>query len=74
MNLNLDASTPAFSTLVQPSSKAFCKALWRNAKTGLHFAFGDGQCIVKFRCIGEISHAELIEPIERTCLPLAVYE
>jgi len=61
----------SFAALRQPTGQAFCKALWREAKTGFDFAVGDGQRIVKLRSVGEVAHAELVQPFERAGAPLA---
>ena len=54
----------AFATLREPSAEAFGKALRRNAKACFHYTFGNWQSVIKLRCIGEIPHAELIEPLK----------
>jgi hypothetical protein len=34
------------------------------AEAGFELAFGDGESVVKVGGVGEVSHAELIEPVE----------
>jgi len=60
-----------FATLREPCGQAFCEELRRQTKTGFDFAVGDGQRIVKLRSVGEVAHAELVQPFERAGAPLA---
>src|SRR5712692_7018684 len=55
----------AFAALREPRGQAFGKALGRKSKTRFDLAFADRKRVVKVRGVGEIAHAELIEPIER---------
>lgn len=59
-----------FSALRQPCAEAFREPLGRHAKTGLDSSLGDRQRVVKFRGVGKVAHAELIEPLQRAGAPL----
>ena len=72
MDFHVERMPSPFSALPQPSGKALRKALWRDPEAGLHLAFGNRQSIVKFRGIREITHTELIEPVQGTRLAFAV--
>jgi hypothetical protein len=61
----------AFSALRQPSAETLCKALRSDAKAGFYLTFGKWQGVIKFRGIGEIPHAELIQPLQRANSPLS---
>src|SRR6266849_4404330 len=61
----------AFAALREPRGQAFGKALGRKSKTRFDLAFADRKRVVKVRGVGEIAHAELIEPIERAGAALA---
>jgi len=54
----------AFAALREPSGQAFGKAFWGKAITGFDAAVRDGKRVVEVGGVGEISHAELVEPIE----------
>jgi len=55
----------ALATLRQPGGKAFGEPFGSQAETGFDAAIGDGKRVVKVGGVGEIAHAELIEPIQR---------
>src|SRR5579859_2583204 len=59
----------SLATLREPGSQALGKTLRRHAKTRLHEAVADRQSVVKLHGIGEVAHAELIQPFQRTSLP-----
>jgi hypothetical protein len=61
----------AFSALRQPSTETFGEALRCDTKASLDASVGNGQSVVKFRRIGETSHTELIEPLQRARAPLS---
>jgi hypothetical protein len=56
----------AFAALRQPGRQTLGKTLRREAKAHFNFAIRDGQRVVKFRCIREVAHAELVEPFKWT--------
>ena len=55
----------AFAALREPRPQAFGEALRSEAVAGFDFAGSDGERVVKVGGVGEIAHAELIEPFER---------
>ena len=61
----------AFAALCEPSCEAFGKTSGGKAEAGLDAAIGDRERIVEIGGVGEIAHAELVEPVERTRLFLA---
>jgi hypothetical protein len=60
-----------FAALREPRSEPLGKTIRRQAKAGFHLAVSDGEGVVKFGGIGEVAHAELVEPFERTETALA---
>ena len=56
----------AFAALREPRPQAFGEALRSEAVAGFDFAGSDGERVIKIGGVGEIAHAELIEPIEGT--------
>jgi hypothetical protein len=67
-----DALPTSFATLRKPIAQFFGKVLWIYAKARLEPSIAGRQRIVKIRGICEVAHAEAIEPIKRTRLPLAI--
>jgi len=70
MNLfagNLDCHGLAFAlaALREPGGEAFREPFWTKAETGFDSAIAKGKGVVKVGGVGEIAHAELIEPVER---------
>ena len=61
----------AFAALGEPGGEACGKFFGSEAEAGFDAAVGDGQGVVEFGGVGEIAHAELIEPLERARLFLA---
>ena len=61
----------AFATLGEPGGETFGEAFGREAVAGFDAAVGDGKSVVKIGGVGEIAHAELVEPIERAGLFVA---
>ena len=55
----------AFAALREPRPQDFGKAFWSEAVAGFDFAGGDRERVIKVGGVGEIAHAELIEPFER---------
>ena len=55
----------AFAALGEPGCKTFRKTFGRQAEACFHLAIGYGKCVVKVGGVGEVAHAEFIEPIER---------
>ena len=64
--------TFAFAALTEPCGEAFSEASGSEAEAGFNAAVGDGERVVEIGGVGEIAHAELVEPVERTGLFLAV--
>ena len=64
-HFHLDGLAFAFATLGEPRAEAFSKAFRSEAETGFDLAVSNGKSIVKVGGVGEVAHAELIEPIER---------
>jgi hypothetical protein len=60
-----------FATLREPRAQTFSKALRSQTEAGFDLAIRDRQSVVEFGGVGEIAHAELIEPFERAGLGLA---
>ena len=63
----------AFAALREPGAEALGEALGRQPEACLHLPFADRQRVVKLRGVGEISHAKLIEPLQRAEAPLPAY-
>jgi hypothetical protein len=61
----------AFAALREPRTERFGVSLRLHAKAGFDASIGDGKHIIEFGGVREVSHAEAIEPIERTKLALA---
>src|SRR6266446_3568569 len=53
----------AFAALRKPRAQAFGETLGRKPKARFDLTFADRKGVVKVRGVGEIPHAELIEPI-----------
>jgi hypothetical protein len=64
----------AFATLGKPSRETFGKTFRSEAVAGFYAAIGDRKRVVKIGGIGEIAHAELVQPIEGTGFSLAANE
>ena len=54
----------AFSALREPGGQTFGKSFGSEAKTGLQLASSSREGVIEVGRVGEISHAELIEPIK----------
>ena len=54
----------AFAALGEPGGEAFGEAFGREAVAGFDAAVSDGESVVEIGGVGEIAHAELVEPIE----------
>ena len=61
----------AFAALREPGAKAFGEAFGSEAEAGFDFSVSDRKGVVKVGGVGEVAHAELIEPIERACAGFA---
>ena len=59
-----DGAAFAFAALGQPSGETFRKTCGGEAIAGFDAAVGKGKSVVKIGGIGEIAHAELVEPVE----------
>lgn len=64
MNFDEDRLALAFAALGEPGSETFRETLGREAIAGFDAPVGDGERIVEIGGVGEIAHAELIEPVE----------
>ena len=62
----------AFAALGEPCGEALSEASWGEAEAGFDAAVRDGERVVEIGGVGEIAHAELVEPVEWTRLFLAV--
>lgn len=62
----------AFAALGEPGREAFGETSRSEAVAGFDAAVGDGKCVVEIGGIGEIAHAELVKPIERAGLFVAL--
>src|ERR1022692_3523889 len=47
------------------------QAFQRDARTDLHFTIADGDRIVEHLVVGKVAHAETVQPLQRTRMPLA---
>ena len=54
----------ASTALGEPGGEAFGETFGGEAVAGLNAAVGDGKSVVEIGGVGEIAHAELVEPIE----------
>jgi len=68
-----DAIPFTLSALRKPGSEALRKTLRSDPEAHFNRPLADWQGIVELRGIGEVAHAELIEPFQRTCSPLSLY-
>jgi len=62
----------AFAALGEPGGEAFGETFTGKAKAGFDASVGNGEGVVEIGGVGEIAHAELVEPVERARLFLAV--
>jgi hypothetical protein len=69
--LHCDRLALPFATLRKPSTQSFGKAFRGQPKTRFDFALSDWESVVEVGGVGEVSHAELIEPFEWACAALA---
>lgn len=58
----------AFAALGEPGGEAFGETPGSETVAGFDAAVGDGESVVEIGRVGEIAHAELVEPIERAGL------
>src|SRR5262249_27676378 len=68
---NLDRLPFTFAALREPRSQTLRKTPGRQAETRFQFSFANGQRIVKIGGVREISHRELVQPLQRARSPLA---
>jgi hypothetical protein len=61
----------ALAALGKPRGESFGESVRRQAKARLHMAISGRQGVIEFSRIREITHAELIEPFQRTSLAFA---
>ncbi len=55
----------AFAALCEPGGQALGEAFGSEVETGFDLAISDRKRVVEVGGVGEVAHAELIEPIER---------
>src|SRR5690348_12105523 len=55
----------ALAALREPGGEALGKTFRSEPETGFNLTISDGECVVKIGGVGEVAHAELIEPVER---------
>ena len=60
-----------FAALREPGGQAFGKLLGSKTEADFELSIGDGQSVVKIGRIGEVAHAELVQPFQRARAPLA---
>jgi hypothetical protein len=72
VNFDGDGLAFAFAALGEPGGEAFGEAFGCEAEAGFDAAIGDGERVVEVGGVGEIAHAELVEPIKRAGLFFAV--
>ena len=70
-DFHLNWTTGTFAALRQPLGKTFGKTLRPKPETGFHEAVGNRKSIVKVGGIGEIAHAELVQPLQGAGFALA---
>ena len=63
--MHLEGLAFAFAALRKPCAESFGEALRSEAEAGFDFAVRDRECVVEVGGVGEVAHAELIEPVER---------
>jgi hypothetical protein len=63
----------ALATLGEPGAHGFCQALGLDAETRFEEAFGNRECVIKLGLAGEVAHAKIVKPIERTGTALGPY-
>ncbi len=62
----------AFAALGEPSGEAFGEAFGSEAVAGFNPAVGEGKGVVEIGGVGKIAHAELVEPVEGTCVYFSI--
>jgi hypothetical protein len=67
-----DGVALAFAALGEPSGETFRETGRSEAEAGFDAAIGDGERVVKVGGVGEVAHAELVEPIERAGFSVAL--
>ena len=63
MNANGLAFT--FAALGEPGGEAFGEAFGSEAEAGFQAAIGNRESVVELGGVGEVAHAELVEPVHR---------
>ena len=69
--MHFNGAAVAFATLGEPGGQRRGKSLGRDAEAGFDLSFRDGERIVKFGGVREITHAEAVQPLERACPPFS---
>jgi len=64
----------ALSPLREPSRESFGETFWREAEARLDEARGNGEGIVEFGGVGEVAHAELVQPLQGAKIALTANE
>ena len=73
-NLNANGLAFTFAALGEPGGETFREAFGSEAEAGFQASVGDGESVVELGGVGEVAHAELIEPVERAGFALTVDE
>ena len=67
---DLDGLDMALAALREPGREGRGKALRCSAEADFHATLGGGEGVIELGGIGEVAHAELIQPLERAGSPL----
>src|SRR4030088_2105307 len=59
-----------FSALREPRSKTLRKTLRSDSKAQLNRSFAYRQRVIELHGVGEVAHAELVQPLQRASSPL----
>jgi hypothetical protein len=73
-NLNANGLAFTFAALGEPGGETFREAFGSEAEAGFQASVGDRESVVELGGVGEVAHAELIEPVERAGFALPVDE
>ena len=73
-HFDMHGLTFALAALGKPVSEALGKTFGSETITGLDAAIGNRESVVEIGRVGEIAHAELVEPIERAGFSFAADE
>jgi hypothetical protein len=71
LNLDVQELALAFATACKPGGHGFGEALRLDSKASFYKTIGEWECVVEFGLAGKVTHAEVIEPVERAQPALA---